>query len=563
MKFIFASVILLPTLVAAAGPRREARPELLRADFSRVLDVDRPLDIESVRELAAQDSPEASILTAALDPVFLEANRPQLEAWLGDPAAVRTLETKAQRVAANPALLAAVREAGTSAAPRAIEALHASLASVGRSMDGALQTAAATSVSPEPVSADETPDLEIRDLRRRFNDLQYSDERYGKMLGQLKAESGIDVPFNVSQTPVFLHESLIEKVVGAARDIVGQLTTPQYITASHRAIPEELKVRNEAPHPLFVQVDFGMAKNPETGRLEPKLVELQGFPSLYAFTTAAARAYQEAYGLDGDLKYLIGGHDEASFQELMRQAIVGRHDPKNVVLMEIDPDKQPTRIDFRLTEKMLGIKTVAIDAIEKRGRKLYYRDEKGRRVRIERIYNRVIFDELKRKPDVQPKFKLTDDLDVEWAGHPNWFLRMSKFSLPFLNHESAPKSVFLSDVDPAGLSEQEVARYVLKPLFSFGGNGVKIHPTKADLLEIPENERSNYILQERVDFQPFIETPFGLTKAEIRIMFIWLDDMAPVPVTIVTRLTRGLITGVVRHNGGIPWAGASATFYRP
>lgn len=558
MKFIFASIILLPAVLNAAEPRRVARPEFLRADFGHFIDIDRPLDVNAVRELAANDAPEAAILTAALDPVFLETNRAQIETWLGDPAALRTLEAKSKIVGADPALLAEVRAAGTSAAPRAIDALQDSLASAGRSMDGVSQ--ANTSDEATPIAS--TPEVEIQALRHRFNDLQYSDAGYQDMLGRLKADSGINVPFTISQTPIFVPGSLLERMISAAKGIISQLTTPEYIAASHRAIPAEFNVRNESSHPMFVQVDFGMARNPKTGEMEPKLVELQGFPSLYAFSASAARSYKEAFGLDGDLKYLLGGHDEDSFRDLMAQAIVGGHDPKHVVLMEIDPWKQATRVDFLLTEKMLGIKTVAIDEIEKRGRQLFYRDEQGRLVRIERIYNRVIPDELQRRPDVHPQFNLTDDLDVEWAGHPNWFLRMSKFSLPFLSHEAAPKSLFLSDVDPTAMSEEEVSRFVLKPWYSFGGKGVKIHPTKADLLAIPESERSLYILQERVDFQPFIETPFGLTKAEIRIMFIWLDGMSPIPVTTVTRLTRGLITGV-GHNRGVPWAGSSATLYRP
>jgi len=549
MKSIYTIAVVLSCAgLAAAGPRRAAKPELLRANFGHLLAPEAALDIEGVRELASKDDPEALILTAALDPAFLEANRAPLEAWLGTPEALEQVESKARSVSADPTILSEIRFSGNPA--RASQALRFALESSGRSLDGAI------GASPSVDAG-----VEIAELRRDFN-ARYTPQAYRDLHERLKQDSGIDAPFTISHTPIFLPQSLLEKMIGASRDIMRQLTTPEYIAASHRAIPPEFNVRNEAPHPMFVQMDYGMARNPSTGEMEPKLVELQGFPSLYAFSASAGRAYKAAYGLDDDLRYLLGGNDDASFRELMRKAIVGDHDPKHVVLMEIDPWRQSTRNDFLLTEKMLGIKTVAVDAIEKRGKKLFYRDEAGKLVRIERIYNRVIPDELVRRPDVRPKFKLTDKLDVEWAGHPNWFLRMSKFSLPFINHEASPKSMFLDQVDPAAMPDSEIAKYVLKPWYSFGGKGVNIHPTRADLLAIPPAERSRYILQERVDFQPFVETPFGLTKAEIRIMFIWLDGMSPIPVTTVTRLTRGLITGV-GHNRGIPWAGSSLTVYRP
>ncbi len=220
--------------------------------------------------------------------------------------------------------------------------------------------------------------------------------------------------------------------------------------------------------------------------------------------------------------------------------------------MEIDPLHQKTLPDFLITEKLLGIPTVDIAKIQKQGKRLFY-EQSGRLIPIYRIYNRAIVDELVRKKPVL-NFRFDDDLEVEWAGHPNWYFRMSKFSLPFLRHECVPKSYFLDHMERV---PDDLHNYVLKPLFSFAGLGVLIAPSKEALAAIPAEKRGEYILQEKMNFEPVIETPFGGTKAEIRIMYIWVDKLLPV-MTIV-RLGRGLMMGV-DHNKNMEWVGSSAGF---
>src|SRR5204863_139307 len=85
--------------------------------------------------------------------------------------------------------------------------------------------------------------------------------------------------------------------------------------------------------------------------------------------------------------------------------------------------------------------------------------------------------------------------------------------------------------------------FILKPLFSFAGLGVNIHPTEADLEGVSPGVRGDYVLQERMSFEPVIETPFGLTKTEVRIMFIWVDE--PVPVMTIIRMGRGPMIGQI------------------
>jgi hypothetical protein len=301
-----------------------------------------------------------------------------------------------------------------------------------------------------------------------------------------------------------------------------------------------------------VQVDFGLVRD-TSGTLQPKLVELQAFPSLYAYQPVLARSFVEVYGLDEHLRYLLSGLDSASYLALLRKAIVGDQDPENVILMEIDPQHQKTLPDFLVTEKLLGIKTVCITKLKKEGNRLYWEDS-GHRVPVKRIYNRAIVDELERK-GVKLAFDFRDDLDVEWAGHPNWYFRISKYSIPYLQHPSVPKTWFLDKLEhvPADLEN-----YALKPLYSFAGQGVIIAPKKEDIAAVPPEKRSQYILQERLHFEPVIETPFGGTKVEVRVMYIWVDELTP--VLTILRMGRGLMMGV-DHNRNMEWVGSSAGLY--
>jgi hypothetical protein len=395
----------------------------------------------------------------------------------------------------------------------------------------------------------------IPSLRRQFNH-NFTPEKYRTFLRRIEDACGTHVQFRLSETPCFFPKELIDGMARDGEALIRQLVdNPEYREKSDEAVPAEFKVPNEAPHPMFVQVDFGLVSG-ASGELRPKLVELQAFPSLYAYQGPLAQAYIDVYGLKPDFgrpKYLLSGLETDSYRGLLRRAIVGSHDPENVVLMEIDPVHQKTLPDFLLTEKMLGVRAVDIVDIKKEGSRLYYERE-GKRIPIHRIYNRAIVDELERK-NVKLAFDWRDDLNVEWAGHPNWYFRISKFSIPYLKHESVPKTWFLDELKEI---PSDLENYALKPLYSFAGLGVVIAPKNEDIAAIPSDKRPYYILQERLSFEPVIETPFGGTKAEVRVMYIWLEELMPV-MTII-RMGRGLMMGV-DHNRNMEWVGASAGLY--
>ncbi len=297
--------------------------------------------------------------------------------------------------------------------------------------------------------------------RRQWFNRNYSPQKYRRFLDIVERACGEPVQFRHCETPVFLPAALVEKMARYGREMVEQLLgNAEYRRASTATIPPEFRAPNEDPRPLFVQADFGL-----DAALEPKLVEIQGFPTLYAYQPLMAAAYREAYGLDPALAALPDGLSAEEYDALMRRAILAGHAAENVVLLEIDPWNQKTRHDFLLTQRAWGVRTVDIAQVRKEGRELFYQRD-GRSVPIRRIYNRAIADELVRR-GVHAAFDFRDELDVEWAGHPNWFFRLSKFSLPYLDHPAVPRTRFLDRMEMPAHPE----RYVLKPLFSFAGWG--------------------------------------------------------------------------------------------
>jgi hypothetical protein len=391
-------------------------------------------------------------------------------------------------------------------------------------------------------------------LREEFN-RNFTPQKYQQFLESLDKACGTHVGFRVSETPCFVPKSLLDRMARSGRELVSQLVhNPEYLRASDASVPPQYNVPNESARPMFVQVDFGLVRN-ASGELEPKLVELQAFPSLYGYQPLCAQQYIDSYDLPRSLGVFLSDYDYGSYWKLMRQLIVAEHDPENVILMEIHPEEQKTLPDFLVTQRKLGIAVVDILSLIKRGKTLFYR-QNGPEIEVRRIYNRCIVDELERKGVTLP-FDLRDELDVEWAGHPNWYFRISKFSIPYLKHPCVPKTWFL---DEAGELPKDNENYLLKPLYSFAGTGIKFGPTRADIDAIPADQRHNYILQERVRFEPVIKTPHGMTQMEIRMMYVWPDGGELTCVLPLVRMGRGMMMGV-DHNRNLEWVGGSSALW--
>ena len=391
------------------------------------------------------------------------------------------------------------------------------------------------------------------DLRERFNG-EFTLKKYAALERCVNESEKWPADFRISETPVFLTRDFTQEVTRAANTIVALTRTAEFVQHAATAIPKGLEVPNESAHPNFLVVDFAICT--EGDRLVPRLIELQAFPSLFGFQLLLLGCIRKAYPvIPRNWTSSFGGMKDEEYLQLLRRAIIADSTPENVILLEIEPEKQKTRIDFAATETLLGIRSICVTKIRRRGRQLFY-DRDGHEVRIERIYNRVIFDELIRRPDLNLPFKFQDELDVTWVGHPNWYFRISKHSLPFLK-TAHTSPTFFADEFPSG---EDVGDYVLKPLYSFAGHGVDMEPTREKItaLENPDE----WILQKKIDYAAFVPTIDGhKSKAEIRMMFVWPDDDPnPTLVNNLVRMSQGKMMGV-DFNIDKTWVGASIALH--
>ena len=387
---------------------------------------------------------------------------------------------------------------------------------------------------------------------RKLYNAQFTPERYAWFQRELSQRLNCTFEFRLAETPLFLSDDFKSQAVKAANEIIAQLSEPTRLVKMKRAIPPEWNVPAMDALPSVTQVDFAIVD--DNGRFVPKLIELQGFPSLTALQVVKRDVYTEMMqsmpGLDRSWSCWFNGFDRDGFLDLARRTIVGKQDPREVILMDIDPLRQKTYPDFAATKLLFDVDAVDPTTLVKHGRKLFRAD--GTPVR--RIYNRIVFDELIQKK-IQLPFDYREDLDVEWMPHPNWYWTWSKFSLPFLNHPTVPKATFVSHLErvPADLS-----RYVLKPLFSFAGAGVNVDPTAADIAAIPEKERNAWCIQEKIEYAQAIQAADGGgVKVEVRMMFFRPDEEAkPILGQNLARLSRGKLLGV-DFNRTFTWVGSS------
>ncbi|MCH8032840.1 MAG: hypothetical protein IH950_03645 [Bacteroidetes bacterium] len=389
----------------------------------------------------------------------------------------------------------------------------------------------------------------IPELRKKFNS-EFTVHKYDTFLNELNSSFQYPPDFRVAETPIFLPAEIKDELINACNDILVQIQNDDFKNRSENAIPKDLVVPNESAYPEFLQIDFAICENPD-GSFLPKLIELQGFPTVYGYQYFLAQLIKKHFNIEDGFVPYFSSLDEQGYVSELRNVIVGESDPENVILLEIQPEKQKTKIDFSATEKLLGITTVCISDVVQEGRKLFYKNY-GKAIPIERMYNRVIFDDLKRN-DIAFSFNYKDELDVKWISHPNWFFKISKYSLPLLKGKYVPECYFLNEL--SGFSD-DLSNYVLKPLFSFAGHGVEVDLNKKilDSIEDPDN----YILQKKIEYAPIIKTPDENSKVEIRMMFLW--DEKPLLVNNLVRMSKGKMMGV-DFNKNKTWVGSTLAFH--
>jgi len=397
----------------------------------------------------------------------------------------------------------------------------------------------------------------IKSNRTLYNE-KFTQEKYNAFLKDINTTFNYDVRFKISETPVFIPKELKAKLVEACDEIMATINQPNFKELTKDAFfDKNTIVPNEDAQAKFIQIDFGICTD-ENGNLTPKLIELQGFPSLYGFQELLGRMYRKHFGdaiPEGYSQHLNGMSTE-EYVELLRTEIVGDTNPKQVILLELEPHEQATAVDFYATEALLGIKTICITDLKKRGKQLFYENEAGEDVHILKIYNRIIFDELHQREDLEGEFKFQDEVDVEWIGHPNWFFRISKYMMPLLKSKYVPKTFLLEKLKSI---PTDLENYVLKPLFSFAGAGVHIHVTPEIIAGL--KNPSNYILQEKVAYAPIIETMDVPAKCEVRMMMVHNSKTNKTEIASnLIRVSKGEMVGV-KYNRDKTWVGGSTGFF--
>ena len=395
----------------------------------------------------------------------------------------------------------------------------------------------------------------IPEIRNKFN-ADFTAERFEVFKQGLQDIYNHKPNFREAETPFFIPKLLKDRLLEACDEITDLIIRPDLKQISQGALYDEnIIVPGEDDHTTFLQMDFGICLD-QNGDPFPMLIEIQGFPSVYFFQYMATIAYKKYYDLPANLTPYFNGYDESSYKKLMYDIIVGDANTKNVVLLEIEPELQNTYIDLLATSIELGIPVVCVTKVIKEGRNLYYIDKNGEKQKIEKIYNRVIFDELHQRTDLQMQFKFNDDLDVKWVGHPNWFFRISKYIMPYLKSRFVPETLFLHELKEI---PSDLENYVLKPLFSFAGAGVIIDVTKEDIEAIID--KSNYILQKKVNYEPVLKSPNDPVKVELRMLMVWPEkDVRPHVAVNLVRLSKGKMIGV-KYNKDKDWVGGSVGLY--
>lgn len=389
----------------------------------------------------------------------------------------------------------------------------------------------------------------IPKYRSLFNE-SFSAEKYREFKDDVASDFNYLPTFRMAETPFFISKELKSQLIEGCEDVINFIQNKDFKELTDKSLELNIKVPNEDEHTTFLAIDFGICE--EDGKIIPKLIEVQGFPSLYNYQYVLYHKFQKHYPFLQELTPFINAISGEEYLDIIEEAICNRHPKEHVVLLEIEPEKQNTKIDFYYCKRDIGVSTVCVTELIKKGKQLFYKDTSGKEILIKRIYNRVIFDELELRKDLQLDFSFSDDLDVEWAGHPNWFFRISKFILPMLKGKYFIETTLLSDLKEI---PEDLENYVLKPLFSFSGTGVIFHVKREDIEAVKEKDL--YILQKKVNYLPIVQAPDAKVKAEVRVLCAWRKgDSSPTLLCNLVRLSRGEMIGV-KFNKDKDWVGGT------
>lgn len=389
----------------------------------------------------------------------------------------------------------------------------------------------------------------ISKYRLAFNK-EFTVEKYQNFQDDIATDFNYAPTFRMAETPFFISNELKAQLLEGCEEVIQLIKQDNFKQLTERSLELNTKVPNEDEHTTFLAIDFGICE--EEGKIIPKLIEVQGFPSLFNYQFVLYDKFKKYYPFLEQLTPFINDISREEYLNIIEEAICNKLPKENVILLEIEPEKQNTKIDFYYCRRDIGIPIVCVTELIKKGRQLFYTNTSGNLVQVKRIYNRVIFDELELRNDIKMDFSFSDDLEVEWAGHPNWFFRISKFILPLLKGKYFIETTLLSELKEI---PTDLENYVLKPLFSFSGSGVIFHVKREDIDAVVDKEL--FILQKKVHYVPVVQSPDGKVKAEVRVLCVWKkNDKNPTLLCNLVRLSRGEMIGV-KYNKDKDWVGGT------
>ena len=388
----------------------------------------------------------------------------------------------------------------------------------------------------------------IPEFRNAFN-ASFNRAAYELLCEKLNHIAGKKLDFRVAETPVFVPKKIRDEMIHTCEYVVDFIESEDFAKKTETAIPHQFLMEGLENKAQFMVFDFAITTN-ENQELKPAMIELQGFPSLFAFQYQLDQIYRKTFRISERVTSYLSNKTSSSYIDLLKHILVGTEDPKEVVLMDLNPTEQKTEIDFILTEKLTGVKAVCIKDIIEEDTHLYYLRD-GKKTRIKRIFNRFVPDEW--TPSIA--FDFNKERDVEWINHPHSYFRISKFLLPFLRHECIPETYFLSDFN----QQFSLTDSVVKPLFSFAGNGVMMDVNEGNLREIQNTK--DWIIQKKINYAPVIETPNEPAKTEIRIFYFRETPTSrPIPVHNLARISKGTMIGT-QFNKNKDWVGGSIAYF--
>ncbi|TAH12262.1 MAG: hypothetical protein EAZ14_06120, partial [Runella slithyformis] len=187
----------------------------------------------------------------------------------------------------------------------------------------------------------------ISDLRATYN-AAFSEDQYQDFIQSIHADWPNQLDFRVAETPVFVPKVLGSQLVEACESFIDVMVSPFFKEKTRNAIPPAQYVPNENAHSSFLAIDFAICKD-ENGELNPQLIELQGFPSIFGFQSYISEQFRKFFPIPENVSNYFGVANQTEYIEVLKKVIVGNENPENVILLEIYPEQQKTRVDFAVT----------------------------------------------------------------------------------------------------------------------------------------------------------------------------------------------------------------------